>query len=470
MNKMLTYSREAFEKNGIDIKEVMKLIKRHQSDFVPEIEKCFNYYEGRHAISEDPKQGSDESAKVTCNHAKDISDTASGYFMGNPIVYGKANDKIKDLTEAFDAADVDDLDQDHALTLSICGRDYEYIYAKEGQAELTGKDIDPRNCFVVYDDSIEHRKLFGVFYFYRNEKEVTGVTGESGTQEGVSTYVNIYTDTECIECKSKGETTEELRRKTHDCGFVPIIEFLNNKFGAGDFVQQISLIDAYNTLMSDRITDKEQFIDAILVLYGSILGDTEEESKAARKELKEKKVLELDAESKAEYLTRTFDEGGMEIIRTALKEDIYTLSHVPNLTDKNFAGNSSGVAMEYKLLALETLTKIKEKYYRKALRERIKIFCHFLGLKSKAVDPVDATPTFSRGLPKNLLEISQIITNLEGKVSIRTLLGLIPFVEDPDEEINATREETEEAISRQKEIFEAQNTGNTNTPPDDEDE
>ena len=37
-----------------------------------------------------------------------------------------------------------------------------------------------------------------------------------------------------------------------------IIEYLNNKLAIGDFELQIPLIDAYNALMSDRVTDKFQ--------------------------------------------------------------------------------------------------------------------------------------------------------------------------------------------------------------------
>lgn len=32
----------------------------------------------------------------------------------------------------------------------------------------------------------------------------------------------------------------------------------------GDFEQVVSIIDAYNIVMSDRVNDKEQFVDAIL--------------------------------------------------------------------------------------------------------------------------------------------------------------------------------------------------------------
>lgn len=75
-------------------------------------------------------------------------------------------------------------------------------------------------------------------------------------------------------------------------------------------------------------------------------------------------------------------------------------------------------------------------------------------------------PTFTRALPKNLLEISQITVNLWGKVSRKTLLSQIPFVEDPGEELKAVEKEETEAFERQKEAFGL----GSNTPPDEKQE
>ena len=66
--------------------------------------------------------------------------------------------------------------------------------------------------------------------------------------------------------------------------------------------------------------------------------------------------------------------------------------------------------------------------------------------------------TFTRALPKNLLEISQIVANLWGKVSRKTLLSQVPFVDDVDEELT----EEEENLKRQQEVFGLQD----NTPPE----
>ena len=72
---------------------------------------------------------------------------------------------IDELLTAFDGAEIDQVDAQNALNMAIYGRAYEYIYAKEGMAELDSTSIDPENTFMVYDDSIERKPLFAVYYY-----------------------------------------------------------------------------------------------------------------------------------------------------------------------------------------------------------------------------------------------------------------------------------------------------------------
>ena len=121
--------------------------------------------------------------------------------------------------------------------------------------------------------------------------------------------------------------------------------------------------------------------------------------------------------------------------------------------DENFAGNVSGVAMEYKLLGLEMITKVKERQYKKGLRKRIRLYCNFLSMKAILMEAGSIMATFSRALPKNLLELAQIVANLKDNVSAKTLLKLLPFVEDPDYEIKEVEKQKAEEVKRQKELF-----------------
>lgn len=460
---IFTIPREKFDERAPDKRIIRQLISKHISK-VGDLKKNMAYYQGKHKILEDAKREN----RLVCNHAKDISDTASSYFIGNPVTY-KSDADIKDLTDSLETAGADETDGDNGLDLSIYGLAYEYVYVKENENNLLTKNLSPENTFMVKDDSIEENELFAVYYYVRKD--------DSGT--GPEHYIaTVLTPNYKYELDIQNNEVPQLTTELpvpHYLGEIPIIEYLNNKLAIGDFELQIPLIDAYNALMSDRITDKEQFIDAILAIYGTLLSDedepgTEEEDqniKKAKERLKKYKVLEMPDTAKAEYLTRTFDESGVEILKKAIEQDIHKFSHIPCMSDESFGGNVSGVAMEFKLLGMENITKIKTRYYRKGLRKRIRIFCNYLALHGKSVDPAGITMTFTRALPKNLLEISQIVANLWGKVSRKTLLSQVPFVDDVDAEVAAVEKEAEEALKQQQAMF---GIGTNTPPPDDVDE
>ena len=438
--QLLTYPRAEFDEKNIKKELVLKLIREHEKQ-IPRFKKLKKYYLGEHDILSKQRAKNKPNYKPVCNHAKDIADTSTGYFMGNTISYSNSEDTdIDELLIAFDNAEVDESDHDNALDMAIYGVAYEYIYARENENILDIKSLEVENTFIVYDDSIEQQPLFGVYYFKRKENKADTET----YQAVIMTKQFVYSIV--LEGKEKGVISD--KPIPHNMGDIPIIEYKNNKYSIGDFEQQIGLIDSYNSLTANRINDKEQFIDSILVLYGARLGDDEEESIKAMESLAEHKLLELHPEARAEYLSKTLNENEVETLRNAVKQDIYTFSHIPNLTDENFAGNSSGVAMEFKLLGLEMITKIKQRYYVKGLKKRIKLFANYLGLTQIAIDANSIIPNFSRSLPKNLLEISQIVSNLDGKVSQETLLSQIPFVEDPMSEIEKVNEEKQENIAQ----------------------
>ena len=438
--QLLTYPRAEFDEKNIKKELVVKLIREHEKQ-LPRFKKLKKYYLGEHDILSKQRSKNKPNYKPVCNHAKDIADTSTGYFMGNTITYSNSEDTdIDELLIAFDNAEVDESDHDNALDMAIYGVAYEYVYARENENILDIKSLEVENTFIVYDDSIEQQPLFGVYYFKRKENKADTET----YQAVIMTKQFVYSIV--LEGKEKGVISE--KPIPHNMGDIPIIEYKNNKYSIGDFEQQIGLIDSYNSLTANRINDKEQFIDSILVLYGARLGDDEEESIKAMESLAENKLLELHPEARAEYLSKTLNENEVETLRNAVKQDIYTFSHIPNLTDENFAGNSSGVAMEFKLLGLEMITKIKQRYYVKGLKKRIKLFANYLGLTQIAIDANSIVPNFSRSLPKNLLEISQIVSNLDGKVSQETLLSQIPFVEDPMSEIEKVNEEKQENIAQ----------------------
>ena len=105
------------------------------------------------------------------------------------------------------------------------------------------------------------------------------------------------------------------------------------------------------------------------------------------------------------------------MLKDALRADIHKMSMVPDLTDAQFAGNSSGVAMRYKLLGLEQLTKIKERWFREALSGRLARYAAFFKRRgAPALDVDKVRMTFTRALPVNELENAQTVNLLRGLV------------------------------------------------------
>lgn len=458
---VFTIPADKWDETNPDKQAIRHLIMKHRRSY-ERLKGLKNYYEGRHKILDEDREN-----RLVCNHAKDIADTASSYFIGNPVSY-KSPDDIAALTDALEHAGADEVDGDNGLDLSVYGRAYEYIYTKQGETELTIKNLPPENTFMVYDDTIEQNELFGVYYYARiDSTEKTNITYIATVLTQNYKYVLDIQDIE--EPQALIEQPE-----AHFKGEVPLIEYQNNKLALGDYELQIPLIDAYNVLMSDRVTDKEQFVDAILALYGTLLSDDEMDQdgdqsigEKAMQHLRKEKLLELPSDARAEYLTRTFDENGVEILKRAIEQDIHKFSHIPCMTDESFGGNVSGVAMEFKLLGMENITKIKTRYYKKGLRKRLRIFTNFLNTRSGIhIDTAGIVPVFTRAMPKNLLEISQIVSNLWGKVSRKTLLSQVPFVDDVESELEAVEEEEQEAVKRQQEMF--GNQPNTPFSPEDD--
>lgn len=416
-----------------------------------------NYYLGKQAIFDRKKGDSLKNNKVMVNHAKYITDTNVGYLLGNPVDYQVIDDyDIEPVLEAYKKQTINDLDSEIAKDVSIFGSQYEYVYANE-QAEPKSCEIDNKNAIIVYDDTVEHNKLFGLIYrpIYKGET--------------FKYWEIIYCDKKLIRTyKSYSKSLNQVGQdQPHKFGDVPMIQYKNNPELLGDFETVISLIDAYNLLQSDRINDKEQLVDAILVMYGVDFDDEQAEM------LKESRMLaNVPTDGKVEYLIKTLQEGDVDVLRQNLENDIHKISMVPNMSDENFVGNSSGVAIRYKLLAFEQNIKNKERYMEKGLMERFKLYNNYLAALSKMeiipIENLDAV--FTRNLPSNDLEISQMINNLADYVDAETLVSQLSFVKDASAIVDAKKQEAEELQDKSFKTNEMENLNDNQEITDDTEE
>ncbi|MFD1954288.1 phage portal protein [Paenibacillus thailandensis] len=434
--------------NDMPASVLRKCIAEHQQS-IPRLNELERYYLGKHPIlnrTMDSDTGL-PNHRLVANHAKYITDIVVGYMVGDPVKYSGGN--IEPVLEVYDKIDIVSHDTELAKDLSMYGVGLELYYMSSDESPYPKATvIDPRQLFLVVDDTIEYRPIFGVHYYPRKD----------GDGNIVKWSVNVYTENMVLYYEVKNissEAYELIDVREHFFGGVPVVEFWNNEEQQGDFEQQLSLIDAYNTLQSDRVNDKAQFVDAILKIVGASLGDTEDEYSKTIQMLKKYKVLELppNADADAGWLTKALNEADTEVLRNAIKSDIHEFSMVPDLTDENFASNVSGVAMRYKLFGLDTLSKTKDRYFIQGLRERLKLFANVLRVKGKAVNVDDVEITMTHELPADDVEKANVVVQLKDLVSDETLLSQISFVKDPAEELKRVAKQRKEAAKQQQQAF-----------------
>lgn len=392
--------------------------------------KLYSYYMSEAVASRETPH---ELLAIT-NHARYIVKTNVGYLLGNPVAY-LASEKvnIEPLLNNYRKQTIGNLDVETATDASIFGHAFERVYLNK-EAKVRSTRIDPRNIILVYDDTVEHNKLFAIIY-----QQAVNAKGES-VQNAYD--MTILTNTMIMERQLKdgqlsGDEDEDIE---HGLGEVPVIEYMNSSDRMGDFEPVISLLDAYNILQSDRIIDRERLLDAILAFYGMDM------SKKDQEDLQESRTIaNIPSDAKIEYVVKNINEADADVLRTAILADIHKISMTPDMSDQNFAGNSSGVALQYKLLAFEQHIKDKERYFENTLVDRFRIYNHALvGVgEMSTVEPGDIDVVFRRALPQNDLEVSQMINNLEGIVDRETLVSRLSFVQDTKETIKLAQEEQE---------------------------
>ncbi len=403
-----------------------ELVKEAMERFEPVRERLNGlraYYDGEHPICGRGRQRGAPNFRLRHDFPSYIVAMTSGYLVGEPIQYtAPEGEDMTALRESLRLSAAPSVDSELAADAAIYGLGVELYYSDEN-AMPRFSEVDARNAFVVYDSSVEHRPLFGV------------LISDSGDRRG-GQRLSVYTDSLIIRMERAGtELPHEVSREAHFFGQVPVTEYWNNSRERGDFEGVTELIDAYDALQSDRVNDKQQFTDALMVIYGASVECEEGDERNFQQRLRESRTLEMPAaDARVEYLTKKLSESDNEILKDSIKADIHKLSFVPDLTDREFASNTSGVAMEYKLFGLEQLTKSKERWFREGLQSRLRCLCRFLYLSGKPVpNPDSISISFSRSLPVNRLEIAQTVKAYEGLVPKKLLLSQIPFIEDADE-------------------------------------
>ena len=423
-----------FQLNSIDElteQVIHKIIKRHQME-IPRMELLEEYYANKNAILR--RQMADETKpnnKVANPYASYISDTLVGYFMGEPVRYTCDDDALlEDLQMILEYNDEADENSELAKDASIVGIAFEELYVDEADKMIRFKRLDPKSVIPIYDKTIQENMIACIRYY--KDFDYTNDTTYTIIEVLDDTMVRTYRSGDVI------SSLELLDEHPHYFGMVPIAVYENNEDLTGDFEKVIPLIDAYDKMESDSMNDFEYFVDAYLALYG-FTADSEDIVK-----MKQNRVLLMDEGTKAEWLIKNENDSLTENMKNRLDKDIHKFAKCPNMSDEEFAGNASGIAIKFKMLGTENLVSIKERKFKKGLQQRLELISMITGVLSAGFDWRSIDITFTRNIPTNDLETAQMLNLYKDLVSDDTLLAQIPFVEDVLAEIDRVKEQKEE--------------------------
>ncbi len=478
-----------------DPKEIIPVLKyflmQHYQYQLPRILELERYYKGENDIHFANINISSNRAdnRVTAGFPKFITNTRVGYSVGNPIKFQYNEDKGRDddLEEALAEFNSQNDEEYHEKVmkknLSVTGRAYELEYIKQDTNEVAIRPIDPANAFVVYDTTIEQHSLFAVRYYlidYQNQPKY---------------YAEVYTDDSIYyfsDGKTPGSDLKLDNAEEHYFFSVPLTEYINNDERMGDWEASLDKIDAVDKAVSEMANSQEDFANAILKIVGDFdvtdsNGNTSEHPQIDRKNvimwLKPEVRNDINGSSSvitpdAGYITKDVNVSEWKVYVDWLSAQIHKDTNTPDTSDENFASNSSGVAILYKLWGSDQERSIQESLYTRGLMRRLRVLGNYLevtGQISSADDVENYKIMYTPNLPKNdteTLQNAQVLANLgtESKQTIREVVQKYTGINSDTEEQRVEDEDKQDmdADPMQQVFKRVPNNSSEDEPRDDD--
>lgn len=432
----------------LTIELLNKMINKFNVDVKPKLEKNKKYYDGVQAILN--KSYSDPSkpcSQVVTNYCKNIADSYCGYLASPGYISYRSEQDIEKVMEVLKYNDYQSEDASFLLNALVYGTAAELMYT-DLMGKVRFKQIDPTQCFAIYDDSLTNDLLYFVRMYPADEWD-----------ESDTVNVDVY-----------GDWVVKHYTMSGNNGFLTFVNeeyhYFNqcpaNVWALPDeksiFECIMTLQDAANELLSSEIDDYSAFCDAYLALTGM---DAEEDDIV---KMKENRVLLLPEGAAATWLTKAASDAQVENILKRIHDSIYRIAACPDFSSESFVGGvSSGIAIRYRLTGMETRAAKICAEMKKALQRRVEIIASIASLKLGEEVFRDIQIEFKRNIPEDLTATINMINALKGTVSDATLLSQLDFIQDVNAEI--------EAVEAQKKAnIEAYGFGLPNTLDEDEED
>lgn len=328
-----------------------------------EIDFLFDYYRGKQAILGRKKEVRPEICnRIVENRANEIVSFKVGYLCGEPIQYiSRSGDEtvaenVGVLNDMMMAESKATKDKELLEWQMIAGTAYRVVLVSEetDNSPFEIHTLDPRNTYVIRSSRIGNKVLAAGTY-------VVDKTGHE--------IHSVYTPSMFFEVKGGAV----IRSEPHSLGRVPIIEYPANNARLGAFETVIPILDAINTVASNRIDGVEQFVQSLMKFVNC---DIDSDTFMALQQMGAISIKSQDGKvADVEILTQELNQQQTQTLVDHMYQTVLTICGMPN---RNGGGSSTSDTGAASLLRdgwtlAEARAKDSELMFKRSEQEMLKV-------------------------------------------------------------------------------------------------
>ena len=416
-----------------------------------EIEYLWNYFRGKQPILQRVKDVRPEICnKIVENRANEIVSFKVGYLCGEPIQYvGRNGDEsvsqaISELNEMMFSENKATQDKEVVEWQMICGTAYRLVLPDkaytEDDAPFEMHTLDPRDTFVVYSSEVGNKPMFAVKY--RTDKQNRRIA-------------SVYTKDHYWKLVDNKIEEEQI----HALGIIPIFEYPANNARQGAFEIVLPLLDAINTVASNRMDGIEQFIQAFIKFINC---DITSEDFEKLKDMGAIKVKSTDGQqADVDIVTNELNQMQTQTLVDYLYQTVLTVCGMPNRNGGSSTSDTgSAVVLRDGWSLAEARAKDSELMFKKSEQEVLKLVLRIIrdtrglsdalyGLKLKNI-----AMQFTRRNYENVQSKAQVLTSMlqQAKIHPRLAYEHCGLFSDPENAYQMSMEYYEEEMAKAEEM------------------
>ena len=406
-----------------------------------QIDYLYNYMKGKQPILARKKKIRPEICnRIVENHASEIAQFTSGYFLGEPVTYVRRGDRentseeIKRLNDYMFFEDKASQDKDLATWMAICGVGYRMVLPDKEAAGNPDESpfemdvLDPRSTFVVYHTGFGHKRMMAVHEVFREK--------DDGSFEII--YCG-YTPTHYFEVQ---DGTSVRKWQPHSLGDIPIFEYRLNMARMGSFEAAIPLLDAINNIMSNRADGVEQFVQSFLKFVNCDIEteDIDKLKKLGAIVIKSHNGLVADVQ----LVSQELNQQQVQTLVDYLYEQVLVICGVPTTTKGGTSTSDTGSAVLLRdgWTQCEARARDTELLFKKSEKEFLRLVLHIIQeTQNFNLSLSEVECKFTRRQHDNLLTKTQsLLQMLEAGLAPEVAIATSGLFNDPMDVTSQSKE------------------------------